>query len=40
MGYVETAFANPGTAVTLIVRDRPLTATVASLPFVPHHYKR
>jgi aminomethyltransferase len=40
MGYVEAAFAGPGTAVTLIVRDRPLAATVASLPFVPNHYKR
>ena len=40
MGYVETAFAKPGTPVQLIVRDKPLPAQVATLPFVPHTYKR
>lgn len=40
MGYVETAFAAPGTAVELIVRDRPLAATVSPMPFVPNRYKR
>lgn len=40
MGYVEPAFAAPGTQVELIVRDRPLAATVAPMPFVPNRYKR
>ncbi len=40
MGYVEAAFAAPGTAVQLIVRDKPMPAKVAAMPFVPHHYKR
>ena len=40
MGYVETTFATAGTAVQLIVRDKPMPAQVASLPFVPHNYKR
>jgi len=40
MGYVETAFAAPGTAVQLIVRDKPMPAQIISLPFVPHNYKR
>lgn len=40
MGYVEAAFAAPGTPVQLIVRDKPLPAAVAPLPFVPHTYRR
>ena len=40
MGYVARDFAAPGTAVTLIVRDKELPATVAPLPFVPHRYHR
>ena len=40
MGYVERAFAEPGTPVTLIVRDKELPATVTALPFVPHRYRR
>jgi aminomethyltransferase len=40
MGYVESACAAPGTALTLTVRDKALPATVAALPFVPHNYKR
>jgi aminomethyltransferase len=40
MGYVETAFAIAGTAVQLIVRDKPMPAQIISLPFVPHNYKR
>jgi aminomethyltransferase len=40
MGYVEAAFANPGTAVHLMVRDKALPATVVALPFIPHNYKR
>ena len=40
MGYVETAFAVAGTAVQLIVRDKPMPAQIVNLPFVPHNYKR
>jgi aminomethyltransferase len=40
MGYVESAFATPGTAVRLLVRGKELPATVTSLPFVPHRYAR
>ncbi len=38
MGYVERAFAKPGTAVQLIVRDVPRPAKVAAMPFTPHRY--
>jgi aminomethyltransferase len=40
MGYVEAASAEPGTAVELLVRGKPLPASVAALPFVPHRYHR
>jgi aminomethyltransferase len=40
MGYVETAYAAPGTAVTLVVRGKELPATVAKLPFVPNRFHR
>jgi aminomethyltransferase len=40
MGYVETAFAAPGTAVTLMVRGKELPAHVVKLPFVPNRFYR
>ncbi len=40
MGYVESAFAAPGTAVDLMVRGKALPAHVSTLPFVPHRYKK
>jgi aminomethyltransferase len=40
MGYVEARCAAPGTAVTLMVRGKPMPARVATLPFVPHRYVR
>ena len=40
LGFVETAFAKPGTNVMLMVRGKPLPATVVTLPFVPHRYFR
>jgi aminomethyltransferase len=40
MGYVERAFAAPGTPVALVVRGKDIPATVATLPFVPHRYYR
>ncbi len=40
MGYVPGALATPGTAVTLVVRGKPLPARVVSLPFVKQSYYR
>ena len=40
MGYVETAFARPGTPLQLRVRDKLLPAEVVTLPFISHNYKR
>lgn len=40
MGYVATPVSQPGTALTLDLRGKPVPATVARLPFVPHRYHR
>jgi aminomethyltransferase len=40
MGYVPPALAAPGTALSLIVRGKPLAARVVALPFVPTRYHR
>ncbi|HEX7073247.1 MAG TPA: glycine cleavage system aminomethyltransferase GcvT [Hyphomicrobiaceae bacterium] len=40
MGYVESSFAKPGTAVQLMVRGKPQPAHIVELPFVPHRYLR
>jgi aminomethyltransferase len=40
MGYVPAALAVPGTAVSLLVRGKPLAAKVAPLPFVEQRYHR
>lgn len=40
MGYVPKPLSAPGTRLSLIVRGKPLAATVAAMPFVPHRYKR
>lgn len=40
LGYVERDAAEPETRLELVVRGRPLSGTVAPLPFVPHSYKR
>ncbi len=40
MGYVEAACAVIGAPVMLVVRGRPLPATIVSMPFVPNHYFR
>ncbi len=40
MGYVEAAYAKPGTAVGLTVRGKALAARVVALPFTPHRYAR
>jgi aminomethyltransferase len=38
MGYVEAAFAQPGTPVNLMVRGKALAASVVKLPFVEQHH--
>ena len=38
MGYVETAYAKPGTPLHLIVRGQAQPAEVCTLPFTPHRY--
>jgi len=40
MGYVATSRAATGTRVTLVVRGKPLPATVVDLPFVKQNYYR
>jgi aminomethyltransferase len=40
MGYVEADHAEVGIPVNLMVRGKALSATIAPLPFVPHHYVR
>ncbi len=40
MGYVDTAFAETGTPLQLIVRGKPLPAVVADMPFTPNRYYR
>jgi aminomethyltransferase len=40
IGYVEPAHAKSGTAIQLIVRGKPMPASIAPLPFVPHRYLR
>lgn len=40
LGYVPTARATAGTAVTAMVRGRPVAMHVSATPFVPHRYYR
>jgi aminomethyltransferase len=40
MGYVDTAFAEDGTEIHLMVRGKALPATVAPMPFTPNNYYR
>jgi len=40
MGYVESAHAEPGHVVDLMIRGTPRSATIVPLPFVPHNYVR
>jgi aminomethyltransferase len=40
MGYVTAAAARPGTPLALLVRDKPLPAEIAALPFVEHRYAK
>ena len=38
MGYVDAAFAKPGTSLSLMVRGQAMAAEVVRLPFTPHRY--
>jgi aminomethyltransferase len=40
MGYVVRDFAEVGTPLSLVVRDKAIAAEVVKLPFAPHRYKR
>jgi aminomethyltransferase len=40
MGYVETGYAKPDTAIGLIVRGKTLPARIVRTPFVPQRYYR
>lgn len=40
MGYVAAGHEAPGTHVQLVVRGKPLAATIVALPFVLHRYFR
>jgi aminomethyltransferase len=40
MGYVRKDLAEDGTRLNLLVRGKPVPATVVPLPFVPHRYQR
>ncbi len=40
MGYVETAFAEVGTPVQLMVRGKAMPARIGAMPFVPQRYFR
>lgn len=40
MGYVERAYAAPGTPLTVTIRERVHPVAVAALPFVPHRYHK
>src|SRR6185312_11613821 len=40
MGYVRKDLAGDGTRLGLLVRGKPLPASVVPLPFVEHHYAR
>lgn len=40
MGYVAAEYAATGTDVNLLVRGKPLPATIVDMPFVPQNYKR
>ena len=40
MGYVDSAYAEPGVGLELMIRGQARSATVTPLPFVPHRYVR
>ena len=34
LGYVEAAYAKPGTEIAMIIREKPMKAEVVKIPFV------
>jgi len=40
MGYVDASIARPGVNVQLVVRGKPLPASIVPLPFVAHRYAK
>ena len=34
MGYVESGYSKPGTAINVVIRDKDVPATVVKAPFV------
>ena len=38
MGYVETAYAEPGTPIAVVIREKPVAARIVKLPFIPTRY--
>jgi aminomethyltransferase len=40
MGYVTAGYAEPATPVNLMVRNKALSALIATMPFAPHRYVR
>jgi aminomethyltransferase len=40
MGYVDAGHNSTGTALEAEVRGKRVPVTIASLPFIPHHYHR
>ena len=40
MGYVDRAYARPGSRLQAMVRGKPHSVTVVPLPFVEHRYCR
>jgi aminomethyltransferase len=40
MAYVPTAFAEPGSTISLVQRGKMFKAKLAPMPFVPHRYHR
>ena len=40
MGYVASAYAKPGTSVSLLIRNKTLAGRIVDLPFVPHRYHK
>lgn len=40
MGYSDPAFAEPGTAIGLLVRGKVRPARITTMPFIPHNYVR
>ena len=40
MGYVDGAWAAPGTTLVAIVRGKPVPMVVTTMPFVPARYYR